>query len=70
MFDIGIIDDKGDFMYLKPHLVKSGETTILVKVAQLPVKAGVGPINFIIDRTPDDNLIPVSLVNTESSTSP
>lgn len=70
MFDIGITDEKGDFIYLKPHLVKNNETTILVKVAQLPVKAGVDPIHFIIDRTPDDNLIPVSLVNTESSPSP
>ncbi|MCC6138901.1 MAG: ABC transporter permease, partial [Bdellovibrionaceae bacterium] len=59
-FDIGITDNKGDYLYLKKHPFKSGENSFTVIVSKQPAKAGVDPLNYIIDRTPDDNLMPVS----------
>jgi hypothetical protein len=40
--------------------VRTGESTIVVEVAELPLRTGIDPVNKLIDRRPDDNVIPVS----------
>jgi len=57
MMDIGVTDKEGNFLYLKKHLVKSGANEFKIQVDKLPEKAGVDPINKLIDRISDDNLV-------------
>jgi ABC-2 type transport system permease protein len=59
-FDIGIMDDKNEFIYLKKHKIKNGENEIKINVASLPTKAGIDPLSYIIDKTPDDNMIQIT----------
>ena len=59
--DIGIFgeaaDDEEDrLIYLKKHKVQTGEHIIKIVVDELPVKAGIDPINILIDRNPADNV--------------
>lgn len=60
--DIGVLakngkDDK--VLYLKKHLVHSGENTFEIIVDQKPEYAGIDPMNKLIDRDSDDNRIVV-----------
>jgi ABC-type Na+ efflux pump permease subunit len=55
--DVGIFDQKGDLQYLKKHRVVSGQNTFRVEVDQIPSKAGLDPLNKLIDRVPDGNLM-------------
>lgn len=59
--DIGVQDKDKKFIYLQKHLIKSGETKIKIEVDGIPVKAGVDPLNILIDRNSDDNLMSVTL---------
>jgi aminopeptidase N len=43
-------------LYFAKHLVKSGEQTIRVHVAEVPARVGIDPYNKMVDRNPDDNL--------------
>ncbi len=60
--DIGVLDKDKKYLYLKKHLIKSGETKIEVVVKGAPVKAGVDPLNVLIDRDSDDNITNVVLL--------
>lgn len=57
--DIGVLgkDETGKdkLLYLKKHKVNQEEMSFEVRVKELPVKAGIDPINKLIDRNPDDN---------------
>ncbi|WP_010517574.1 ABC transporter permease/M1 family aminopeptidase [Croceivirga radicis] len=46
-------------LVLEKVWIKPGKNTFTYKVAKLPNKAGIDPYNKMIDRIPDDNLIPV-----------
>ncbi|MCX2745445.1 M1 family aminopeptidase [Mangrovivirga sp. M17] len=48
-------------LYLKKHKLAAGEHTIEIIVKEKPVKAGIDPLNKLIDRIPDDNTQSVSL---------
>ena len=59
--DIGVYGEpkegeKDRLIYLKKHKVKPGELTIQIEVDEKPIKAGIDPINKLIDRNPDDNV--------------
>jgi ABC-2 type transport system permease protein len=66
--DIGIFTGKKDQetpLYLqKAHIVSptssDGKQTFEIIVNQLPTRAGIDPINKLIDRIPDDNTIDVT----------
>ncbi len=57
--DIGVIgkDDKGKdkILYLKKHKIDTKESHFDILVDELPIKAGIDPMNKLIDRNPDDN---------------
>ncbi|HLL55907.1 MAG TPA: M1 family aminopeptidase [Myxococcaceae bacterium] len=57
--DIGVLDDKGGVLLLEKRRVKAGEQELVVSVKQKPAKAGIDPLNKLIDRQPDDNVIAV-----------
>ncbi len=45
-----------DFKQQKSKVHSEAENTFTIKVNELPVKAGIDPINKLIDRNPDDNI--------------
>lgn len=48
-------------LYLKKHRLTNGEHTITVQVTGKPVRAGIDPLNKLIDRVPEDNRVGVEL---------
>lgn len=57
--DIGIFDEKGNALYLEKHKVQSGENVFHIQVERIPHKAGVDPINKLIDKNPKNHLVKV-----------
>jgi len=43
-------------LYLEKHQIRKENSTITIKVKGKPVKAGIDPLNKLIDRHPDDNV--------------
>jgi hypothetical protein len=62
LIDIGVFGAKDDDppLYLKKHRIKTGETTLTIEVGAKPAKAGIDPVNKLIDRRSDDNVVPVT----------
>ncbi|MBI3473624.1 MAG: hypothetical protein HY013_19895 [Candidatus Solibacter usitatus] len=58
--DIGVLDSKGKPLYLAKHKIERRETEFTLTVNQPPAKAGIDPLNKLVDRKPDDNLMTVS----------
>lgn len=62
--DIGVFtegsDGKDSLIYLKKHKMAEEETTFSLTVGAKPTKAGIDPINKLIDRNPKDNVKAVS----------
>lgn len=58
--DIGVFgkDEDGEdkLLYLQKHKIDAEEKSFTITVYQKPVKAGIDPINKLIDRNPDDNV--------------
>lgn len=63
--DVGVYgeseDDKDRLIYLKKHKIKEGQNTITLLLDEKPVRAGIDPINKLIDRNPEDNVRDVYL---------
>jgi len=61
--DIGVFSGKKDHekaLYLKKEKITQEKNTFEIIVDQLPTRAGIDPINKLIDRIPDDNTIDVT----------
>ncbi|MBI5220092.1 MAG: aminopeptidase [Bacteroidia bacterium] len=58
--DIGVygkdVKGKDKLLYLKKHKINKSQMTFTVTVAEKPLKAGIDPLNKLVDRTPDDNV--------------
>jgi ABC-2 type transport system permease protein len=59
--DLGVLgmDDKP--LLIERRRLRSGETTVTLRVKGEPRRAGIDPLNKLIDRNPGDNLTPVEL---------
>jgi hypothetical protein len=57
--DVGAVDEKGEPIVLEKRRVTSGEQEIELYAPRLPAKAGIDPLNILIDRTSDDNVTAV-----------
>ena len=57
--DVGVLDDKGVPIFLEKRKIDKEENEITVVVDRKPVKAGIDPLNKLIDRRPKDNAINV-----------
>jgi len=57
--DIGVLDDKGVPIFLEKRKIEQEENVITVVVDRKPAKAGIDPLNKLIDRRPRDNAIAV-----------
>ena len=57
--DIGVYgqDEAGEdkLIYLQKHKINQEEMNFTIEVDELPIRAGIDPINKLIDRNPDDN---------------
>lgn len=68
--DIGIfaeddVDENGkdrvNPIYMQKYKIKPGESSLTIRVKGEPAKAGIDPLNKLIDRIPNDNTISVEL---------
>ena len=59
MIDIGVLDANGKYLYLQKQKINQEKTDITVTVDKLPAQAGIDPVDKLIDRNPDDNVIAV-----------
>jgi aminopeptidase N len=60
LIDVGVIDAKGDAIAVERKRLQAEESTFAMTVDQRPAKAGIDPLNKLIDRRPGDNAIVVS----------
>ncbi|MFO1305007.1 MAG: hypothetical protein U1F54_14830 [Burkholderiales bacterium] len=60
VIDIGVQDANGNFLLLEKRRVKSGENRFTVTVAGEPAKAGIDPLDKLIDRDTGDNVVEVT----------
>jgi aminopeptidase N len=60
LIDIGVVDDKGEPIALERHRIDREEGSFTLVVDRKPAKAGIDPLNMLIDRRPDDNTIAVT----------
>ena len=60
LIDVGVIDDKGDAIAVERKRLKAEESTFTMTVDKRPAKAGIDPLNKLIDRTPGDNTMAVT----------
>ncbi len=58
--DIGALDAKGEPAYIEQLRLASGQSKLTLILDELPAKVGIDPLNKLIDRDPDDNVIAVS----------
>lgn len=58
--DIGVQDAKGNYLFLEKRRIKSGENRFTVEVAGEPARAGIDPLNKLIDRDVSDNVVAVT----------
>ena len=59
LIDIGVLDVDGRYLYLQKRKIDQKKTDITVTVDKLPAQAGIDPVDKLIDRNPDDNVIAV-----------
>lgn len=57
--DIGVLGAAGKPLYLAKHQLASGEQTLRLEVDGEPLRAGIDPLNKLIDRVPADNVVEV-----------
>jgi ABC-2 type transport system permease protein len=58
--DVGVTGEGEVPLYLEKRRIRSGATTLTVEVAGRPVRAGIDPVNKLVDRRPDDNTVAVT----------
>jgi ABC-2 type transport system permease protein len=59
LIDIGVLDKEGRFLFLERRKVDQEKAELDVTVSERPASAGIDPLVKLIDRNPDDNVIPV-----------
>ena len=65
LVDIGVFaeakrgEKDGRPLYLRKHRIGPGTQRIRVAVAEKPARAGIDPLNKLIDRISDDNVVAV-----------
>jgi ABC-2 type transport system permease protein len=57
LIEVGAVDENGVAVSLEKHWIESSETELTLLVDSAPVKAGIDPLNKLIDREPEDNVM-------------
>ena len=55
--DIGVLNSDGKYLYLQKQLIDKEQTQLALSVDKRPARAGIDPLDKLIDRNPDDNVI-------------
>ncbi len=58
--DIGVLDADGKYLYLEKHKINQEKTELAITVDKQPAQAGIDPVDKLIDRNPDDNVVAVT----------
>jgi aminopeptidase N len=58
---VGVLDGQGEALVLESRELDAGRNTLTLVTDRLPARAGVDPLNELVDRVPEDNLMPVSV---------
>jgi ABC-2 type transport system permease protein len=58
--DIGVLDANGTVLAIAKRTVRSGENRFTLEVRGEPARAGIDPLNKLIDRDSDDNTVAVA----------
>jgi hypothetical protein len=56
---VGVVDKDGKVLALERKKIDAPESRFTLTVDAEPAKAGIDPLNKLIDRMPDDNLTQV-----------
>jgi ABC-2 type transport system permease protein len=59
--DIGVVDANGKYLYLQKHHIEKDESELTIAVEHQPTRAGIDPLDKLIDRAPDDNMADVKV---------
>ena len=59
--EIGVLDANGKYLYLQKHKIEKDESELTIAVEHQPTRAGIDPLDKLIDRTPDDNMADVKV---------
>jgi hypothetical protein len=59
--DVGVLGAKGKVLALRREKIETPEATFTFVVDEEPSKAGIDPLDKLVDRAPDDNVIKVEL---------
>jgi len=59
--DIGVVDANGKYLYLQKHKIEKDESELTIAVDHQPTRAGIDPLDKLIDRAPDDNMAGVKV---------
>jgi len=57
--DIGVLDSAGKYLYLQKQMIDKEQAQFTLTVDKLPAQAGIDPLDKLIDRNPDDNVMKV-----------
>ena len=57
--DVGVLDEQGKPLVLEKKRFDAAAAEFSFEVPRRPAKAGIDPLNMLIDRKPDDNVIRV-----------
>ena len=57
--DIGVLGKDGKYLYLERQKIDQDKTDLTLTVSGVPAKAGIDPLDKLIDRNPEDNVIAV-----------
>jgi ABC-2 type transport system permease protein len=57
LIDVGGLDANGAAIAIEKRWIKSNETEVTLLMDQPPATAGIDPLNKLVDRNPDDNVI-------------
>ncbi|MGH8713464.1 MAG: ABC transporter permease, partial [Casimicrobiaceae bacterium] len=61
LIDIGVLDAAGNPLLLEKRRVHGGENRFTLQVSGVPARAGIDPLDKLIDREASDNLVAVTL---------
>jgi ABC-2 type transport system permease protein len=57
LIDVGALDANGTAIAIEKRWIRSNETEVTLLMDRAPVTAGIDPLNKLVDRRPDDNVI-------------
>jgi aminopeptidase N len=67
--DVGVMAEDGRPLLVEKRRLRTGPQTIVMRVKERPGRAGIDPLNKLVDRQPDDNLVKVDINTARSAAS-